>query len=212
MPKLRVPIRMRRFAVAAFSALLAINATAAAAPPAGTTEVQILAINDFHGNLEPPKMTIEAPGPGGLPVRVPAGGVAHLATAAKALRQGHPYTITVSAGDIIGASPFVSAQYLDEPSIDAMNLVGIELNTVGNHEFDKGIRELMRMQRGGCDKYTSRQPCAIEPFAGARFQFLSANVFTADGRTLFPATAIRQFGPVRIGFIGMALRETGSIV
>jgi 5'-nucleotidase len=196
------------FAVIAF--VLGGIASAVIAAPA-PVEVQILAINDFHGNLEPPKMTIEAPGPG-RPVQVPAGGVAHLATAAKALRQGHSYTITVSAGDIIGASPFVSAQYLDEPSIDAMNLVGIELNTVGNHEFDKGIRELVRMQRGGCDKYTSRQPCALEPFAGAKFQFLSANVFTADGQTLFPATAIRQFGPIKIGFIGMTLKETGTIV
>jgi 5'-nucleotidase len=182
------------------------------APAAELTEVQILAINDFHGNLEPPKMSIEAPGPGGMPVKVPAGGVAHLATAAKMLREGHRNTITVSAGDIIGASPFVSAQYLDEPSIDAMNLVGIELNTVGNHEFDKGIRELKRMQQGGCDKYTSRQPCALEPFAGAHFPFLAANVFTADGTTLFPATAIRQLGPVKIGFIGMTLKETGTIV
>ncbi len=185
---------------------------AAGAIPGGQTEVQILAINDFHGNLEPPKVSIEATDPGGALVRVPAGGVAHLATAAKTLRQGHAYSITVSAGDIIGASPLVSAQYLDEPSIDAMNLVGIELNTVGNHEFDKGTRELTRMQRGGCEKYATRQPCALEPFAGARFPFLAANVFTADGTTLFPATATRQFGPVKIGFIGMTLKETGTIV
>src|SRR5437899_670516 len=140
-------------AFAVFAFVLGGNAPAAIAAPA-PVEVQILAINDFHGNLEPPKMTIEAPGPGGRPVRVPAGGVAHLTTAAKTLRQGHPYTVTVSAGDIIGASPFVSAQYLDEPSIDAMNLVGIELNTVGNHEFDKGIRELVTIHRGGSDSYT----------------------------------------------------------
>jgi 5'-nucleotidase len=175
-------------------------------------EVQILAINDFHGNLEPPKFTIEAPGPGGSPVKVPAGGAAHMVTAAKTLRQGHPYSVTVSAGDIIGASPLVSALYLDEPSIDAMNLLGVELNSVGNHEFDKGTRELLRMQRGGCEKYTARQPCALDPFKGANFRFLAANVHTADGSTLFPATAIKQLGPIKIGFIGMTLKETGSIV
>ena len=175
-------------------------------------EVQILAINDFHGNLEPPKLSIEATGSDGSPVKVPAGGVAHLATAAKTLRQGHANTITVSAGDLIGASPLVSALYLDEPSVDAMNLLGLELNAVGNHEFDKGTGELKRMQRGGCHKYTTRQPCALEPFAGASFRFLAANVLTGDGTTLFPATAIKQFGPVKIGFIGMTLKDTGAIV
>ena len=183
-----------------------------AAPPASTTEVQILAINDFHGNLEPPKFSIDAPGPNGTTVKVPAGGIVHLATAAKTLRTGHPYTITVSAGDMIGASPIVSALYLDEPTIAAMNELGVSLNAVGNHEFDKSTRELVRMQRGGCEKYTSRQPCALEPFAGARFSFLAANVLTAEGSTLFPGTAIRQFGPIKIGFIGMTLKETGSIV
>ena len=182
------------------------------APPAAPLEVQILAINDFHGNLEAPKMSIGATAPDGSHVEVPAGGVAHLATAAKTLRAGHPYSITVSAGDIIGASPIVSALYLDEPTIDAMNMIGIELNAVGNHEFDKGTRELKRIQTGGCEKYTSRQPCALEPFRGASFPFLAANVFTADGSTLFPGTAIRQFGPVKIGFIGMTLKETGAIV
>lgn len=194
------------------SALPAPPPSVAATQPVASTEVQILAINDFHGNLEPPKMTIDAAAPSGLPVRVPAGGVAHLVTAAKMLRAGHPYTITVSAGDIIGASPFVSALYLDEPTIDAMNMLGVELNTVGNHEFDKGIAELKRMQSGGCEKYTTRQPCALEPFKGARFAFLAANVITQGGAALFPATAIRQFGPVKIGFIGMTLKDTGSIV
>ncbi|MFL6829468.1 MAG: bifunctional metallophosphatase/5'-nucleotidase [Sphingomicrobium sp.] len=185
-------------------------ATAAAAPAA--IEVQILAINDFHGNLEPPKYGIDATAPDGSRVRVPAGGVAHLATAARTLRAGHPYTITVAAGDLIGGSPLVSALFLDEPTVDAMNLLGVELTAVGNHEFDKGTRELTRIQRGGCEKYTSRQPCALEPFTGAAFPYLAANVITAGGSTLFPGTAVRQLGPVKIGFIGMTLKETGSIV
>jgi 5'-nucleotidase len=206
-----------------FPLLLALTGCATSAPPpvahpvavapaAAPIEVQILAINDFHGNLEPPKLSIAAPGPNGATVRVPAGGVAYLAGAAKTLRQGHPYSITVSAGDSIGASPLVSALFLDEPTIDAMNLLGLELNAVGNHEFDKGTRELLRMQRGGCEKFTTKQPCALEPFAGAKFQYLAANVLTADGTTLFPATAIKTFGPVKIGFIGMTLKETGTIV
>ena len=199
-------------ALAACASVPPPPAPVAAAQPEAKTEVQILALNDFHGNLEPPKFGIDATAPDGSKVRVPAGGVAHLATAAKTLRQGHPYTITVAAGDLIGASPLVSALYLDEPAIDAMNLVGVELTSVGNHEFDKGTRELTRMQRGGCEKLTSRVPCALEPFRGATFQYLAANTVNADGTTLFPATAIRQFGAIKIGFIGMTLKGTGAIV
>lgn len=183
-----------------------------AASAAAPVEVQILAINDFHGNLEPPKRSVEAAAPGGVPVLVPAGGVAHLATAAKALRSQAAHSVTVSAGDMIGASPLVSALFLDEPTIEAMEEVGIEYNAVGNHEFDKGIAELKRMQRGGCDRHTTRQPCRVKPFDGADFRFLAANVLTQSGGTLFPGTAVKDLGPVRLGFIGMTLKETATLV
>ena len=183
-------------------------------PPvaAGPVEVQILGINDFHGNLEPPRNTIDVTRADGSVAKVPAGGVAYLAGAAKALRAGKPYSVTVSAGDMIGATPLVSALFLDEPSIAAMNLVGVEYNAVGNHEFDKGSAELLRMQSGGCAKYTTRQPCKVEPFTGARFKFLAANVRRGDGSTLFPGTAIKDFGRVQVGFIGMTLKETATLV
>ncbi|HEX6217877.1 MAG TPA: bifunctional metallophosphatase/5'-nucleotidase, partial [Sphingomicrobium sp.] len=152
-------------------------------PPPPPIEVQILAINDFHGNLEPPKLSIEATAADGSKVRVPAGGVAHLATAARSLREGHPHSMTVSAGDMIGGTPFVSATFLDEPTIRAMELVGVDYNAVGNHEFDKGAAELLRMKSGGCATHTTRQPCRLEPFTGARFDYLAANVLTATGQT-----------------------------
>ncbi len=193
-------------------AFLAACATTPRPVATGPVEVQILAINDFHGNLEPPKLAIDATAPDGSPVKVPAGGAAFLASAAKALRAGKPYSITVSAGDMIGAAPLVSALYLDEPTIAAMNLTGVELNAVGNHEFDKGSAEVLRMQRGGCEKHGSKTPCAVEPFKGASFQFLAANVLTGEGSTLFPGTSIKQFGPVKIGFIGMTLKETATLV
>jgi 5'-nucleotidase len=194
--------------------VLLLAGCATTPPPAtpGPVEVQILAINDFHGNLEPPKSAIDATLPDGTTVKVPAGGAAYLASAAKALRAGHPNSITVSAGDMIGAAPLISALYLDEPTIEAMEEVGVEFNAVGNHEFDKGSAELLRMQRGGCDKHTARTPCAVERFDGADFKFLAANVQRADGSTLFPGTAIRDFGPVQVGFIGMTLKETASLV
>jgi 5'-nucleotidase len=93
-----------------------------------------------------------------------------------------------------------------------MNLLGLEFNSVGNHEFDRGSDELKRMQSGGCAKFTRREPCAVEPFTGARFRYLAANVLQGDGTTVFPATGIKRFGPITIGFIGMTLKGTATLV
>ncbi len=193
-------------------ALLALAGCASlpVAPPA-PVEVQILAFNDFHGNLEAPP-PVEVTEPDGARRKIQTGGVANLAGALSELRRGHPNTVTVSAGDTIGASPLVSANYLDEPTIQAMNLLGLEFNSVGNHEFDRGSDELKRIQSGGCRKFTRRTPCAVEPFTGARFQYLAANVIEGDGTTIFPATGIKHFGPITIGFIGMTLKGTAGIV
>lgn len=180
-------------------------------PTVPPVEVQVLAINDFHGNLEPPANAIEV-GTGEALVRVPAGGGAYLAGAAKSLRAGHGRSVTVSAGDMIGGSPLVSALFLDEPTIELMEEVGVEFNAVGNHEFDKGWAELLRMQEGGCERHTTKQPCKLEPFDGADFRFLAANVLTAGGGTLFPGTAVKDFGAVQVGIIGMTLKETATLV
>jgi len=180
--------------------------------PAAPIEVQILAINDFHGNIEAPPGPVSIAQPDGTILKARVGGAAQLAGALAQARSGHPNSITVAAGDLIGASPFSSAHFLDEPTVDAMNMAGLSLASVGNHEFDKGSAELLRMQRGGCEKHTTRVPCALEPFAGARFHYLAANVVGSDGATIFPATAIRQVGPIRIGFIGETLKETGTLV
>jgi len=209
---------IRRFAAAL--AALALSACAAhVAPPAtvatAPVEIQILAFNDLHGNLQAPD-PVEVTEADGTKHKIATGGVAHLAAALKELRVGHSNTITVSAGDTIGASPLISANYLDEPTIDAMNLLHLEFNSVGNHEFDRGSDELKRMQAGGCAKYTRRTPCAVEPFSGARFRYLAANVVQPDGATIFPATGLKRFessaGPITIGFIGMTLRGTKNIV
>jgi 5'-nucleotidase len=178
-------------------------------------EVQVLAFNDFHGNLETPA-PVEIVEADGTKRKLVTGGAANLAGALAQARIGHPNTITVSAGDTIGASPLISANYLDESTIAAMNALGLEFNSVGNHEFDKGVDELKRMQAGGCAQFTRRQPCAVEPFGGARFRYLAANVIGTDGKTLFPATGLKTFGggrdAVTIGFIGMTLKGTGALV
>ncbi len=150
--------------------------------------VQLLGINDFHGNLEPPS------GSGGKIEGIEAGGVEYLATHIKTMRQGHPYSITLSAGDLFGASPLLSALFRDEPTIEAMNLLGLDLNAVGNHEFDKGWKELERLQKG------------------ANFGFLAANVIRNDlGKTLFPASEIRNFGGVKVAFIGVVLEGIDKV-
>lgn len=205
-----------RLATAVLLLTLGGCATTEPRSAASPVEVKLIAFNDFHGNLQPPRQTIDHPAPGSGAVRVPAGGAAYLASAIQTLREGNPNNLVVSAGDMIGASPLVSALFLDEPTIHAMNLIRVDYNAVGNHEFDRGRAELLRMQKGGCEKNTVRQPCAVEPFPGARFGFLAANVVGQDGSTLFPGYAIRSFGKgrrqVKVAIIGMTLKETPTVV
>ncbi|HVJ01148.1 MAG TPA: bifunctional metallophosphatase/5'-nucleotidase [Sphingomonas sp.] len=186
------------------------------ADSAAPVRVKIVAFNDFHGHLEPPKLAVAAPAVGGGEVQVPAGGAAWLATAVATLRRGNPNSVVVSAGDMTSASPLASSLFLDEPTIAAMNLVGVDFNAVGNHEFDRGQQELKRLQDGGCARNTQREPCALDRFEGARFRYLAANVVTPQGGTLFPAYGIRTFGSgrrqVRVAFIGMTLKGTPSLV
>jgi len=185
---------------------------------AAPVDVTLIAINDFHGNLEPPRRSVTISEKGVEPeVRVPAGGAAWLASAVAAIRARSRHHLTVSAGDLIGASPLVSSLFLDEPTVEAMNLIDLDFNAVGNHEFDRGRAELLRIARGGCEKHTRREPCALtRDFSGADFGFLAANVLTESGETLFPAYAIRSFGTgagrVDVAVIGMTLAGTPALV
>ena len=186
-------------------------------PPAGPVTVGIAAFNDFHGNLEAPRMAVPIGDGHGGQASVPAGAAAWLGGTVAAVRGRYPNHLTLSAGDLIGASPLASALFLDEPTIGVMNRIGLDFNAVGNHEFDAGVAELRRKQVGGCRAYTEKQPCRLERFRGARFGFLAANtVLAGDGRALFPGTALRSFGKgagrVKIGLIGMTLRGTGALV
>ncbi len=185
--------------------LLAATVLPVGAKPSFTVPVQIVALNDFHGNLEPPA------GSSGRVGTVNAGGVEYLATHIANLRALNPNTVVVSAGDLIGASPLLSALFHDEPTIEAFNEIGLDFNAVGNHEFDEGAAELKRMQNGGCHPVDG---CLDgDPFSGADFTFLAANVVQqSNGKTLFPPYKIRNFKGVRVAFIGMTLKETPTIV
>ncbi len=208
----RVPFAFGLLAVGT-AALLGTPLAGAAPdrPPPATQQIQILSFNDFHGNLQPPA---GSSGQVVLPdgTRVDAGGVEYLATHLRALEAENPNTAVVSAGDLIGASPLLSALFHDEPTIEAMNAVGLDLNGVGNHEFDEGWRELRRMQRGGCHPVDGCQDG--DGFTGSRFKVLAANGEFDDGggRTLFPPYRILDFDGTKIAFIGMTLEGTPSIV
>lgn len=170
--------------------------------------VKLIAFNDFHGYIKPFE------GSGSNP------GITRLSTRIKALKAANPLHAVVSAGDMIGASPLTSALFKDEPTIEAMNRIGIDFNAVGNHEFDEGRTELLRMKQGGnhpSDAYSGLglpvDKRADGQFAGARFDFLAANVRdTATGRTLFPAYGVKDFLGTKVAFVGMTLEGTPTIV
>ncbi len=181
----------------------------AAAQPAPVT-VQILAVNDFHGALDPsltkPNNTTDQS------QWYYRGGAEYLANFVNTAAATNPNTIKVSAGDMIGASPLLSALFHDEPTVMAFNQMGFAYNVTGNHEYDEGWHELLRMQNGGCHPVDG---CiaGVPAFTGATFKYLAGNVIRLDnGQTLFPAYGVQQFGGVKVGFIGIALDSTPTIV
>ena len=162
--------------------------------------LRILAINDFHGNIATTSSAFDG-----------VGRVDFLASNLAAAAEGAEHSVFVSAGDLIGASPLISALFHDEPTIEAMNLLGLEINSVGNHEFDEGKQELLRMQNGG--PHPVDGDVDGDSFAGADFQFLAANVVdNTTGETIFPPYAIREYQGVKVAFIGLTLKGTPSIV
>ena len=198
-------------------------APANAAPPANLAPVSIsyglpsrtlvkgnfLSYNDFHGAIDPPT------GSGATVNGTPAGGVEYLATSLKKLRteaasEGRK-TITVGAGDLIGATPLISAAFHDEPTIELMDQIGLEISSVGNHEFDEGVDELLRLNRGGCHPVDGCQDG--DGFAGAKFTYLAANtVNKRTGLPILPPVAVRLIGGVPVGFVGVTLEGTPDIV
>ncbi|TXS36711.1 bifunctional metallophosphatase/5'-nucleotidase [Streptomyces sp. OR43] len=221
--------RASRRVLAAAAGLATVGALVAAMPagaqghakdhghhtPARTVDVQLLSFNDLHGNLEPPSGsagTVSEKQADGTVKAVPAGGVEYLASSLRAARKGHPYSITAAGGDMVGASPLLSGLFHDEPTIEALNKIDLDVTTVGNHEFDEGATELARLQNGGCHPV---EGCYEQgkKFEGADFPYLAANV--TDEKTgkpiLKPYTVWKKNG-VKIGFIGVTLEGTPNIV
>jgi 5'-nucleotidase len=182
-------------------------------PATAPVEVKILAINDFHGNLKPPLggIRVNDPAHPGKTINVAAGGAEHMATLVGTLRAKNPNHVFVAAGDLIGATPLLSALFRDEPTIESLNLMGLEITAVGNHEFDRGAAELLRMQNGGCHPGDGcKGPWTYQ---GATFQYLAAStVDERTGQTLLPAYRVKSFQGIPVAFIGLTLKGTPGIV
>ncbi|WP_239514049.1 bifunctional UDP-sugar hydrolase/5'-nucleotidase [Streptosporangium sp. 'caverna'] len=200
-----------------------------------TVPVRLLSLNDFHGNLEPPT------GSSGRMVdetgaTVDAGGAAYAATYLKQMSDKN--TLKVAQGDLIGASPLISAAFHDEPSVEFLGKVGVTASAVGNHEFDEGYTELMRIMNGGCHPVDGCSPAG--KWKGAKYSYLGANVLLkrpnkaaekaaldalgggsssalrsllkSYGIPALPPVAIRWMNGVPIGFIGVVTKTTPTIV
>ncbi|MEN9420245.1 MAG: Endonuclease YhcR [Pseudomonadota bacterium] len=190
---------------------------AAASGAATPVTVRLIAFNDLHGNLESTGLSLPWPDPSDLrkTARLAAGGAAHLAGLVQALRSGATHHVVVSSGDMIGATPLVSALFLHESTVDIANRIGVDLAIPGNHEFDAGTAELQRVLRGGCTETRAEAAtvsCPLGRHEGAKFPMFAANVVKAEGGTLFPASVVREFGGIRVGFIGAVTKITPSIV
>jgi 5'-nucleotidase len=191
---------------------LALAAAGCTTAPRGPVTLNLVAINDFHGNLEPSKYTYTSAATGKSET-LSAGGIEALSGALAAWRKEDKDLLFIGAGDLIGASPALSSMWADEPSIEAMNLLGLRLSSVGNHEFDQGRKELLRQQAGGCDSPRPGKACRIMPnYGGARFTYLAANVLdSATGKPFMPAWRIETVKGVKVGVVGAVLQGTASV-
>jgi 5'-nucleotidase len=206
------------FAPTALTLSLAVTLTlagcAARAPaPAAPIDINLVALNDFHGHLEASKF-IYTSARDGKENTMLAGGIDNLAAALQAYRAEDKDLLLVGAGDLVGGTPAMSSMWGDEPSIVALSMLGMKFSSVGNHEFDQGRAELLRKQRGGCTPALGVKSCKLAPdFRGAAFTYLGANVIDkVTGQPLLPAFAIEQVKGVKVAFIGAVLKNTPSVV
>ncbi|MFB8760254.1 bifunctional metallophosphatase/5'-nucleotidase [Streptomyces sp. NPDC059852] len=224
--------RRRTYALVATAAGLAtVGALAAALPATASPEsgkgghghghhtgryqdVQLLSFNDLHGNLEPPSGSsgrVTELQADGTTKTIDAGGVEYLATHLRQARAGKKYSVTAAGGDMVGASPLISGLFHDEPTIEALNKLKLDVTSVGNHEFDEGSKELARLQNGGC--HPTDGCYADEKFKGADFPYLAANVLNEkSGKPILKPYWVWKKKDVKIGFIGVTLENTPGVV
>ncbi|SDM63446.1 5'-nucleotidase [Streptomyces sp. cf386] len=177
-------------------------------------DVQLLSFNDLHGNLEPPAGSsgrVTELQADGTTKTIDAGGVEYLATHLREAREGNKYSITAAGGDMVGASPLISGLFHDEPTIEALNKLDLDVTSVGNHEFDEGAKELARLQKGGC--HPTAGCYTDEEFEGADFPYLAANVLDEKtGKPILKPYWVWKKKDVKVGFIGVTLEDTPGVV
>ncbi|WP_327728942.1 bifunctional metallophosphatase/5'-nucleotidase [Streptomyces sp. NBC_00487] len=216
--------------LAAAAGLATVGALAAALPasageakpnqpgkekPSRYQDVQLLSFNDLHGNLEPPAGSsgrVTELHEDGTTTTINAGGVEYLATHLRDARRPDDYSITAAAGDMVGASPLISGLFHDEPTIEALNGLDLDVTSVGNHEFDEGAKELARLQKGGCHPTAG---CYVKgkKFKGADFPYLAANVIeNKTKKPLLKPYWVWKKNGVKVGFIGVTLEDTPGVV
>ncbi|WP_425148204.1 bifunctional metallophosphatase/5'-nucleotidase [Deinococcus sp.] len=188
----------------------------------GPVNVTVLGLNDFHGNLVPTGFSgIKVPAPTAAnpaaTANLAAGGAEIIGGYVSSVRSANPDTLLVGGGDLIGASPVISSLLRDEPSVIALSKMGMSVSSLGNHEFDQGLKELLRMQKGGCDSNAPQLACKYDPaYPGATFQWLGANVVEkATGKPVpeLPAYKILTTASgVRVAFVGAVTKTTPTIV
>jgi 2',3'-cyclic-nucleotide 2'-phosphodiesterase (5'-nucleotidase family) len=171
------------------------------APESPVVEIRMLGVNDLHGNLESPYDLGDRP----------VGGVAYLASYLDLYERGDPEgTIRVHSGDMVGGSPLISGYFHDEPTIYAMNEMGFDAGTLGNHEFDKGGEEMLRLIDGGVR--AGGESASDPDFPGADFPYLAANVLWRDsGETVLPPYLVLERRGVKVGIIGVTTLDTPEI-
>jgi len=185
----------------------------AAAQAAAPVEINLVALNDFHGNLEPTRYTY-TPAGAAQPVTIQAGGIDLIGGALASFRSEDKDLLFVAAGDLIGASPAMSSLFADEPTLAAMDRIGLAASSLGNHEFDQGKQELLRQQHGGCDSPRPDKACRFDgSFKGAGYTYLAANVTDQQtGKTLVPGWRVVDVKGVKVGLVGAVLKGVPSVV
>lgn len=172
-----------------------------ASAPKENVKVQLLGLNDLHGQLDTDtKVTANGQ-------EVLAGSMEYTAAAMKQREASNPNTLLVHAGDMIGGSPLISALFQDEPTVEVMEAMGFDVGTLGNHEFDEGISELKRMINGG------EHPKGTKGYDGMNFPIIAANAYdTATGQLITQPYTIKEVGGKKIGFIGVVTQETPTMI
>ncbi len=205
-----MPVMKTRLIRLLLTAVLTATLPVAAMADASHVALRLISFNDFHGKLLPSPTT---PGAAGRS----RGGAAAMEAMVKDLRKDADHSLVVSAGDMIGASPLESALFYDEPTVEAMNAIGVDIGVIGNHELDRGLAELLRHRSGGCaapaaDARTVSCKGLASSYSGARFRLLAANVVDQHGKRPFDAYAVRKVEGVPMAFIGVVTRSTSSLV